>query len=287
MAKRVPDKNRVSIEKFLSFSGSETNETYERFKRIVVLLNARDIRPYVAKTCITAHVFLNDTQVEYVRLTQSLKTGDYTISIRVKKKDQYEAYFGEPPKVGSLQNRERTYELGGREMLARIIGEDSDSLIDDLLFGSLQFDYIDSSTLSLESDIAEIRDLEVSGTEKDRLVATRLGQGDYRKELIALWGGCSLTKCKTKELLVASHIKPWRASNNQERLDSFNGFLLVATVDKAFDSGLISFDDDGSILISSEFEEYQDIGIRTDMRIELKPENVLYLAYHREHVYRG
>ncbi|MDP2568147.1 hypothetical protein Q8W14_06085 [Photobacterium damselae subsp. piscicida] len=72
-------------------------------------------------------------------------------------------------------------------MLARIIGEDSGSLIDDLFFGSLQNDYIDSSTLSLESDIAEIRDLEVSSTEKERLVATRLGQGDYRKELITLW----------------------------------------------------------------------------------------------------
>lgn len=68
MAKRMRDKNRVSIEKFLSFSGDETNETYERFKRIVVLLKARDIRPYVAKTCITAHVFLDDCQVEYVRL---------------------------------------------------------------------------------------------------------------------------------------------------------------------------------------------------------------------------
>ncbi|MDP2568146.1 HNH endonuclease signature motif containing protein [Photobacterium damselae subsp. piscicida] len=100
-------------------------------------------------------------------------------------------------------------------------------------------------------------------------------------------GGCSLTKCNTKELLVASHIKPWRVSDNQERLDSFNGLLLVATVDKAFDSGLISFNDDGSILISEEFEEYQDIGIHTDMRIELKPENVHYLVYHREHVYRG
>ncbi|MGL0821445.1 HNH endonuclease [Vibrio vulnificus] len=287
MAKRVPDKNRVSIEKFLSFSGDETNETYERFKKIVVLLKARDIRPYVAKTCITAHVFLDDCQVEYVRLTRFLKTGDYVISVRVKKKDQYEAYFNEPPKVSSLQNRERAYALGGREMLARIIGEDSGSLIDDLFFGSLKNDYIDSSTLSLESDIAEIRDLEVSSTEKERLVATRLGQGDYRKELITLWGGCSLTKCKTKELLVASHIKPWRVSDNQERLDSFNGLLLVATVDKAFDSGLISFSNDGSILISAEFEEHQVIGIHTDMRIELKPENVYYLAYHREHVYRG
>lgn len=287
MAKRVPDKNRVSIEKFLSFSGDETNETYERFKKIVVLLKARDIRPYIAKTCITAHVFLDDNQVESVRLTRSLTTGDYVISVRVKKKEQYEEYFKETPKIGSLQNRKRAYGQGGREMLARIIREDCGSLIDDVFFGSLQGDYVDSSTLSLESDIAEIRYLEVTNTERERLVATRLGQGDYRKELITLWGGCSLTKCKTKELLVASHIKPWRVSDNQERLDSFNGFLLVATVDKAFDSGLISFSDDGSILISSKFEEYQEIGIHTDMRIELKPENVHYLAYHREHVYRG
>ena len=43
------------------------------------------------------------------------------------------------------------------------------------------------------------------------------------------------------ELLIASHIKPWRDSNDEERLDACNGLLLAAHVDKAFDRYLLSF----------------------------------------------
>ena len=51
-------------------------------------------------------------------------------------------------------------------------------------------------------------------------------------------------------MLLASHIKPWRDSNHQERLDKFNGLLLLANLDKAFDLGFISFDDSGKVPIS-------------------------------------
>ena len=53
-------------------------------------------------------------------------------------------------------------------------------------------------------------------------------------------------------LLNASHIKPWAVCSDQERLDTFNGFLLSPTYDKAFDNGYISFNDEGIILLSTE-----------------------------------
>ncbi len=52
------------------------------------------------------------------------------------------------------------------------------------------------------------------------------------------------------EHLRASHIKPWRDSSNQERLDGENGFLLTPSIDHLFDRGFISFEDSGRLLIS-------------------------------------
>lgn len=286
MAMRRTDDKNVSIEDFLLFSGEETNETYERFKKIVILLNARTIRPYPTRYGYTAHIYLNSDTLEYVKLAWNAKRNNYQIAVRVKKEEQYEEYFKEKPE-SSLRNREKDYYLGGREMLARIIGYECGSLLDSLFFEPLEVLLSSVSTLLLDRDILNIRNSELVETEKQRLIDARLGQGTYRTQLMAVWGNrCSLTGCSTRELLIASHIKPWRVSDNQERLDPFNGLLLIATVDKAFDSGLISFNDDGSILISSLFNEHELAGISLEMKIELREQNLPYLAYHRENVFR-
>lgn len=140
----------------------------------------------------------------------------------------------------------------------------------------------------IEDDISEIIfDESTSITEKDNLVKARIGQGKFRKDLIELWGCCSVTTCKEEMLLVASHIKPWRNSSSQERLDKYNGLLLIATIDKAFDSGLISFNEKGNILVTDEFKECEKAGINKSMKIDLLPEHVEYMKYHRENVYKG
>jgi predicted restriction endonuclease len=66
-----------------------------------------------------------------------------------------------------------------------------------------------------------------------------------------LWGCCAVTEVDDTALLVASHIKPWRDCSNSERLDPYNGFLLLPHLDHLFDKGFISFEDSGEILISS------------------------------------
>lgn len=87
----------------------------------------------------------------------------------------------------------------------------------------------------IEADVeAILAEGGVTATEKELLLKTRIGQGSFRQKLIALWGGCAVTGYKDTSMLVASHIKPWRASSNKERLDGYNGLLLLPTLDKAF-----------------------------------------------------
>jgi len=139
----------------------------------------------------------------------------------------------------------------------------------------------------ISSDIQEIIELpSIENTEKSSLIQSRIGQGKFRDSLLSLWDGCSVTGYKDISLLVASHIKPWSKSNNQERLDPYNGLLLLPNLDKAFDLGFISFEKTGNILISSKLLEYKHLGISREMSIQVKEQNKHYLEYHRSHVFR-
>ncbi len=138
-----------------------------------------------------------------------------------------------------------------------------------------------------EEDIQELyRDPGLDATEKDILISSRIGQGHFRESLISFWGRCAVTGYGDFRLLVASHIKPWRAADNFERLDLFNGVLLLPNLDKAFDRGFISFTEYGNILISRELEDREVIGIKDDMRVNLDSRHQDYIAHHRERVFR-
>lgn len=145
---------------------------------------------------------------------------------------------------------------------------------------------------SLNNDIAHdiqkiLKQTDIETTEKESLIQCRIGQGKFRENLINLWQGCSVTGVKIISLLVASHIKPWCYSDNKERLDPFNGFLLLPNIDKAFDMGYISFDEKGMILISKDLDDFGLLGIKRSMQINIKDENIPYLEYHRTHVFKS
>jgi len=127
-------------------------------------------------------------------------------------------------------------------------------------------------------------------TTVSRSVNARVGQDKFRDDLMMLWGGrCGLTGVDKKELLIASHTKPWRLSNDQERKDKNNGFLFESRIDKLFDAGLISFDDDGCILISPHLSESNVLAlqIKKDQKIRIKLNNSQkdYLKFHREQLF--
>ena len=140
----------------------------------------------------------------------------------------------------------------------------------------------------LISDIEKIIDIKIPiSTEKHNLVKCRIGQGTFREKLIHLWNGCSVTRFKNIEILIASHIKPWSKSSNEERLDVFNGLLLTPNLDKLFDKGYISFQDNGKILISESLKHFELLGITTDMKVSIKDEHKKYLDYHRSEIFKN
>ena len=105
---------------------------------------------------------------------------------------------------------------------------------------------------TVKDDLDELRRRGLRPTEKKRLIDARLGQGGFRRDVERLWDGtCSVSGCAIRETLRASHIKAWKPSNDTERLDGENGLLLTANLDALFDKGLISFADNGDMLVAS------------------------------------
>jgi putative restriction endonuclease len=130
---------------------------------------------------------------------------------------------------------------------------------------------------------------EVSATEREATVRQRIGQHLFREGLIALWGGrCAITGLDAPELLRASHAKPWADSSDIERLDVFNGLLLAAHWDAAFDSGLITVSTSGHVVPSAALSDstIEVLGLSEDLCIRLQPQHEPYLAWHRERVFK-
>ena len=129
-----------------------------------------------------------------------------------------------------------------------------------------------------------------SVTMKQALVQARIGQGAYRSNLMKQWdGSCAVTACTIPEMLRASHVKPWRASDNAERLDDQNGLLLAAHLDALFDRGLISFSGDGTMCISAPLKAKGEPvwGLGLPLRAQPTGRLSVYLSYHRANVFAG
>ncbi len=143
-----------------------------------------------------------------------------------------------------------------------------------------------------DSIVSEINAVEndntIKATEKESIVESRIGQGVFRKGLIDYWHGCAITQCPLTWMLIASHIKPWRDSDNQERLDDYNGLLLLPNYDKLFDLGYISFDQKGKIMYSRLLDKFDrdTIGLTNDLHlVKFEEQHLKYLKYHNENCF--
>lgn len=92
-----------------------------------------------------------------------------------------------------------------------------------------------------------------------------------------------------KELLIASHIKPWNKSDPNEKVNEFNGLLLCPNHDRIFDKGLITFDDNGKIIISKHLKQLDRIlvNVRDDMFIVVTNDNIDFIRYHRKNIFNA
>ena len=141
----------------------------------------------------------------------------------------------------------------------------------------------------VEVDITS--DVAIRETEKTALVQARRGQGLFRDKVCSIEHTCRVTKVNRMEHLIASHIQPWRDSNNEQRLDGENGLLLTPTVDHLFDKGFISFEDSGQLILSPVADQTSitrmGIDVRNSINVGTFSEGQRrYLEFHRDNVLR-
>jgi hypothetical protein len=126
-----------------------------------------------------------------------------------------------------------------------------------------------------------------AGTRK-RLLAARRGLGVYRENVERYEQACRLSGLLDRRHLRARHIKPWRESNDREKLDGSNGLLLSPHFDQLFERGLISFEDDGELMVARHLNPAVLLawGVALPRNVgAFTPGQCNYLAYHRAKVF--
>ncbi|HVQ14000.1 MAG TPA: HNH endonuclease, partial [Vicinamibacterales bacterium] len=134
-------------------------------------------------------------------------------------------------------------------------------------------------------------DRRLAETTREALVKARRGQGVFRSNVQGVERACRVTKVDRLEHLIASHVKPWRDSTNDERLDGENGLLLTPTIDHLFDKGFIGFEDKGNLIISpvADRPSLLQMGIDPEVKVQVgifSAGQRKFLDYHRDNVLR-
>ena len=151
------------------------------------------------------------------------------------------------------------------------------------------------SSVEVEQAIPDYDDLPVG---EDRVVqaTTRIGQRFFRAAVMSAYNEqCCITGLGIPQLLIASHIVPWR-DDPANRTNPQNGLLLSSLHDRAFDAGLLTINDDMTVRVSRERpasagEFFASAVSSYEGRQITLPEKFApdrdFLAHHREHIFRG
>jgi putative restriction endonuclease len=140
-------------------------------------------------------------------------------------------------------------------------------------------------------DTQRVQASQLTTTQKNALVSARVGQGAFREAVLRIEPCCRVSKVADPKFLRASHMKPWRAATDAERLDENNGLMLAPNVDLLFDKGYITFEASGNLLTSSDVdvETWQKLGIPHDTGFNagrFSDAQSEYLHYHRSVIFR-
>ena len=126
--------------------------------------------------------------------------------------------------------------------------------------------------------------------EKSQWTKSRRGQGVFKSNVRLVEQRCRVTGLSDMKHLRASHIKPWKYSDNNEKLDRYNGLLLSPHIDHLFDQGFISFNDEGFMMVSTQLEiEVLDKWlIDPNLNVGMFTlEQCQYLRFHRENIFKN
>jgi hypothetical protein len=120
-----------------------------------------------------------------------------------------------------------------------------------------EIDDVESSLGVVHENDSEVDgDLEsYTGKTRSAVIEARVGQSFFRQAVLSAYDfRCCITGFSIPELLVASHIVPWR-DDKDNRLNPRNGLCLSAVHDRAFDLGFITISDDLSLQLSNRLQK--------------------------------
>ena len=130
---------------------------------------------------------------------------------------------------------------------------------------------------------------DISPGQKWRLMKARKGQGIFKDNLCENENACRVTGVTNTDFLHACHIKPWCKSDDIEKLHGCNGLLLSPHIHVLFDKGLISFSDDGQILISSRLDAVTLSSwriVKGALTGNFSKMQRVFISYHRENIFK-
>ncbi|MBP5470123.1 MAG: HNH endonuclease [Candidatus Riflebacteria bacterium] len=146
----------------------------------------------------------------------------------------------------------------------------------------------------IEEDLIELP----KGSNLETITTRRLGQVFFRRCVLASYDyKCCVTGINVQQFLVASHIKPWVASDDKtEKTNPRNGLCLNSLHDKAFDCGLISLDTEFRIIVSNKFKELNTDNYTKELILGFEGKkrelpgrfvpDINFIKYHNEYVFK-
>lgn len=146
--------------------------------------------------------------------------------------------------------------------------------------------YSEYEKIAENSFKSEVNEFNQSYTEVEAKVLQRVGQSEFKKLLVNKYETCALCKLNA-DYTIASHIKPWMVSNDYERLDRYNGFLMCPNHDYLFDRGFVTINNYGDIRVSNQLltNQISLFNIPTKINIPIENSHKKYLDYHRVNIY--
>lgn len=188
--------------------------------------------------------------------------------------------YNEIEKYYPQAKRSNEWQAGLRGVLYRAVNQGLFKKIDDATYAVAEYDLINILPKRERQGI----------TEKEIFTKVRTLQHKYRNNLLKTLTYCPITMVSDKRLLIASHIKPWCFSNDKEKLDIYNGFILTPLYDRLFDQGLITFNNKKELIISPTLsnETTRLLGIREDKYEHLPIEGrEYYLEFHNFNIFKA
>ncbi|MGE8368371.1 HNH endonuclease [Cupriavidus sp.] len=223
--------------------------------------------------------------VEFKELENTVRPKDFIEQLLEHLPEKYSPLSTSGDGLQSVYLAALPYALA--ERLINLIGPEYARTLRELDRETPEGDEDDEGDDALENAIRGRTD--IGATTKDQLVKARRGQGIFKANVKLNESKCRVTGITELQHLRASHIKPWKASNDEEKLNGCNGLLLAPHVDHLFDKGWISFTNNGDLLISSRLDrlvlqtwgvsETANVGNFNDVQAE-------FLGYHRDVVFK-